>query len=58
MGKKRNKKKMNDESDSKKQIEGQLKNINVLATRLPWIAVIIVLISMVLIMLEIYFKGG
>lgn len=38
----------------KGEIEKQLRVIESLATRLPWIAVFVVFLSMILIMLEIY----
>jgi len=43
--------------DSPEEIERQLKRVHTLAARLPWIVVTITLISMIFILLEIYFRG-
>lgn len=58
MRKKQDMKKMKDELDSRKKIEDQLRLVNLMAAKLPWITVIIILISFLLIMLELYLKGG
>ncbi|MFQ5729265.1 MAG: hypothetical protein ACE5GN_02775 [Waddliaceae bacterium] len=42
--------------DSDEEIERQLKLIHSLASRLPWIAVVIILISMLFILLEAFFR--
>ena len=42
--------------DSHEEIAKQLRRINLLETRLPWIAVILALISMLVIMLEVFLR--
>ena len=44
--------------DSDEELERQLKLIHSLATRLPWIAVVIILISMLFILLEVFLRNS
>jgi len=51
------KKKQKEESD-KKKITNQLRVIEKMAIKLPWIAVLITLISMLFILLELYYRNS
>ncbi|NGX41928.1 MAG: hypothetical protein K940chlam7_00202 [Chlamydiae bacterium] len=58
MTQKKKEPKRSSQKESPEEIERQLKITHTLATRLPWIAVIIILISILFILLEVYLKRG